>query len=265
MPKPGYVQLLCWVIFIAAAATLSGNANCVSFSYGPRDVNQIIKDNDLLYLGTDAGLVCINAVTDSITNYHWGNSGLTALRVHSLAKSQEGKLWIGTENGLYKLQNGIISQVQANALKRDIPVLFVDANNTLWLGLGLSGATSFYKLDADENLTEVMLMGGPQSICATPDGTLWLGYDDCLRSYVPATAETHVYNETNSSLPDYVIKSLKCNSQGNLWVLSSTGLTMIPPAGNWISYGGSVESPFAGGKQLGIDQLDRVWIVMNNY
>jgi ligand-binding sensor domain-containing protein len=225
----------------------------------------MLRSDSLLYLATDTGLMVQNTIDNSIQHYHMGNSTLNAFSVISLAKQANGTIWIGTDNGLYRIVNGVISRYMATHLKGPIVSMHVDQNNMIWLGVGWGpGVTSFYKINQSETLVSISNPGSsPRAIQSDQNGVLWLGYTDRLLKWNPASGIQVTYTTSNSVLPDNNIKSIKSDSQGNVWILSSLGLTKVTSNDIWSCEGGDFEHPFAGGLMIDVDAQDRVWMVKN--
>lgn len=95
-------------------------------------VNCILKDNDKYWIGTTKnGLYLYDLKNDSIKRFTKSSHGLSSNHVYSIEKDENGKIWIGTENGLNKFdpktekialfdkQDGLVSnQFSPNSSKR---------------------------------------------------------------------------------------------------------------------------------------------------
>ncbi|PKN79792.1 MAG: hypothetical protein CVU48_04300 [Candidatus Cloacimonetes bacterium HGW-Cloacimonetes-1] len=250
------------VMLYFSVCSLFAQAVYEEYKFGSNNINALLKSGNLLYTGTDNGLMVLNTTDDSIQHYHLGNSPLAAYKVTCLARKSNGTIWIGTENGLYRMVNGVISSYMGSFLTGKIISLNVDADDIIWLSKDYGyGQDGLYKINQSETLVHVSPpYEVPRAICSGTNGALWVGYTDHLVEWYPATGILHTWDTSNSSLPDNNIKSIKCDSQGSIWILSALGLTKIPTDGDWIVLSGDMSDLIAGGLQIDIDSMDRVWI-----
>jgi ligand-binding sensor domain-containing protein len=240
-------------IMLVSACFLFAQAVYEDYKFGPSNINALLKSGNLLYMATDNGLMVQNTADNSIQHYHLGNSPISTFKVICLAKKSNGSIWIGTDNGLYRMTGGVISRYMASQLSGSISAIYVDSNDIIWF--------NGYKINQSETLVSANLgVNSPNTYCTGPNGAFWLGGNDYLMEWYPATGVQHLYNTTNSSLPDNNIRSIKCDSQGNIWILSGLGLTRITEGADWITYGGSYDDPLAAGLKMDIDAQDRLWI-----
>jgi len=232
--------VLCLFIFTLGWGTVVADVICEGYHFGPQPVNAILKSGTLLYLGTNNGLMVKDLLSGDILHYHMLNSALQTWRVTCLAQKSNGSIWIGTDAGLFKMEQGIIRKYMGSELGR-ILSLYVDQNDIIWLGT----YWDFFKINQSETLVQIISPGdSPSAICSDQNHTLWLGYNDGLIHWNPATGVQSAYTTANSLLPDDEIKDLDCDSQGNIWVLSKLGLTKIPASGTWQVWGGNYEGPW---------------------
>jgi len=253
--------VLCLFIFTLGWGTVVADAICEGYHFGPQPVNAILKSGSLLYLGTNNGLMVKDLLSGDILHYHMLNSELKAWQVTCLAQKSNGSIWIGTDSGLFKMELGIIRKYMGSELGR-ILSLYVDQQDIIWLG---TYSWDFYKINQSETLVQINSPGdNPYAICSDQNHTLWLGCNDGLIHWNPATGVQTYYTSANSLLPDDEIKDIDLDSQGNIWVLSKLGLTKIPASGTWQVWGGNYEGPLAFCTQIDVDARDRIWITKSN-
>ena len=102
--------------------------------------------------------------------------GLTNGFVRSLKEDSQGRSWVGTDNGLFRLENDHLRRVDSTA---QIPALAVhaiyeDDEGQIWVG-----GSRLLRI-SEESATEFLLPGESgqrrvKSITETEDGTLWVG------------------------------------------------------------------------------------------
>jgi len=92
--------------------------------------------------------VCIHTTTQCQLNYEFYNSqnGLSQNSVYSIAQTNEGFMWFGTQEGINRFDGKYFTQVTVNYNKQDknemnygefskmINVLFYDKKDRLWVG-----------------------------------------------------------------------------------------------------------------------------------
>jgi len=169
-----------------------------------------------LWIGTEgSGLL---HYSDGVFRRFGPADGLTDLFVRALTQDAQGNVWIGTNNGLFRIvvQTGRTS-VERMDERGDVPPLavnaiFQDSRGRLWLGgsrlLVLEGGVPhFFDLPGDRARNRV------KSIIETGHGVLWVGTVSGLyRMASGATAFTQVPDVHGTA------RALKATSDGRLWV-----------------------------------------------
>ncbi|MCD6017008.1 MAG: Response regulator containing a CheY-like receiver domain and a domain protein [Bacteroidetes bacterium] len=134
-----------WVALRNAGISRIRGASVENYKFDKKNINAI-PDNDInailaaedgkIYFGTRDGL-CVyeNGKFNTISDF-----GFRHQYILSLFQDSKKIIWIGTNNGLFKLQNGVITEATAvNALKQtDIPFpvfcMREDKQGALWVG-----------------------------------------------------------------------------------------------------------------------------------
>lgn len=132
--------------------------------------------------------VWIGTADRGLVRFHDGNSttfttrqGLPSDRVTTLARTPEGQLWVGTEGGLAKWQNGSFAPGAAEALKgKPITALFVDSRGNLWVGATGAGVGRMrddqWSPLVEPSMSE--LLKSPHSVLVDRAGRIWIGAGD---------------------------------------------------------------------------------------
>ncbi len=118
--------------------------------------------------------------------YNMSNSPMPDNTVRCLQMDHENNLWIGTDNGLAKLNGDtweIFNETNSGLADNYVRALAVDQNNVLWVGSTLGGVQKF-------------------------DGTTWT-----------------TYNTLTSDIPDNFIRTITIDRNGNKWIGTVEGLT----------------------------------------
>jgi diguanylate cyclase (GGDEF)-like protein len=156
-------------------------------------VQTLLMEKDVLWVGTYGGLNRLDLKTDMITQYLHDPENPDSLAgdlVVSLVRDRDGRLWVGTSKGLDRLDEKSGKFIHYRASETDVHAvppgiirsLLVDSQGTLWVGTG-GGGLLFYNRDTDDftrlpwNKSDPSLLPSPyiMSITETPDGELWFG------------------------------------------------------------------------------------------
>lgn len=193
-----------------------------------------IKDS-LLWVATNNGILQINLLTDEIQRIQKERKGLNFMgntNIRSFLKTEDGTIWIcNTRNiAVYHPEKGTYKRIDyPKKQKNDIhlnrpPILFVDQQNTIWLGYeeGLARysmeTNSFedFKFQQTKPITDAV-----RSICQDVKGNLWIGTYSGL--YILDHNHTHLkhiaHDKNNStSLSQNSIYSIIRDSRGDMWI-----------------------------------------------
>ncbi|MGC2661500.1 MAG: two-component regulator propeller domain-containing protein, partial [Bryobacteraceae bacterium] len=129
--------------------------------------------NGTLWVGTEGGGLL--SYSDGVFRAWSKDDGLTNGYVRALRQDQAGDIWIGTDDGLFRLRGQKIQRVDGrNGIPlSSIHAIYIDQQQRLW-----AGGYHFFVL-SHGNATEVALPGGlsdnVKSIIQTRDGTVWVG------------------------------------------------------------------------------------------
>lgn len=159
---------------------------------------------------------------DDGTEWHFytdENSHLPVWTVRCIAIDNQGRKWLGTEGGgvvvfddrtddwtIYTQPGGFIWDI------------FVDADDTIWVGSEGSGLWTFDGTDWTR------ISGAPDmeilSIVASSDSILWVGTKNRgLGRYDGHTWA--VYDTSNSDIPSIIVRSVAVDHQNTIWVGTS--------------------------------------------
>ena len=150
--------------------------------------------------------------------------GLPQTSVQAIARTPDGYLWVGTQEGLARF-DGVRFTVFDNSNDPAIPskyitVLFVDRAGRLWVGTRSGVAVlengrfkSFKAIEGGHAYVRAITEGGA--------GRLWVGTEDGLFEVGGASARSF---GASSGLPDSRIRALHEDRDGTLWIGTGAGL-----------------------------------------
>ncbi|HEX4966616.1 MAG TPA: two-component regulator propeller domain-containing protein [Thermoanaerobaculia bacterium] len=161
-------------------------------------------------------------------NYHldtWQTEqGLPQNSVTAVARTPDGYLWVGTQDGLSRFDGVRFTTFTPNnapgLASSAITQLLVTGDGTLWIGTGGSGLS---RLQHGRFTTLTQRNGLPdnriEALLADPDGSLWIGTGRGLARWqggrlAPAPI---------AGLPETVINALCRDHRGTVWVGTDAG------------------------------------------
>jgi signal transduction histidine kinase/ligand-binding sensor domain-containing protein len=162
--------------------------------------------------------------------------------VVSMCEGQHGEVWIGTTVGLcrYELASGKITWIATKdqlALP-DVRAITQTSDGTIWFGMAGGGLgclpwQSSEPKEKDAALKQFRKADGlssdfVMSLCADPDGTLWIGTDD---NGLGRFKQGKFAGITEAQgLPSSVISHIVDDGAGNLWISSNHGIFRVSKA-----------------------------------
>lgn len=210
-------------------------------------------------------------ISGSHTRRYGISSGLADDHVHAISQSADGAIWVGTDEGISRIRNGVVTIYRVrDGLSHSIVLsLYTDREGSLWAGTrnGLDQFTDSrvtpYRIDP--NATEDN--AGP--VIEDHSGKLWIG---TLGGGLAWFDGNRIRSLGAAKLIDNTILSLEIGPDGDLWVGTAKGVNRLHNGvvvGAWSRRdglsGGAVRSLFFddggtlwAGTNRGIDRFDGV-------
>ena len=176
----------------------------------------VARDNTL-WIGMEGGGLL--RYRDGTFQAFSSKDGLTNSFVRVVYEDSRGRIWVGTDNGLFQLAGGRLLRVDNTT---SIPAIAVhaiheDRRGQLWVGgskflrLAGNGASEYsaleYKLGGEASQNRV------KSITETRDGTVWVGTVSGLQRMGPQETSFRPIKEINGT-----VRVLREMSDGTLWI-----------------------------------------------
>lgn len=142
-----------------------------------------------------------------------GTAGLENGFVRSLLQDSHGRLWVGTDNGLFLREGERFKRINVGTPEVPLAVhdILEDRNHHIWVG-----GSRLYSLDSDGNATQYILSGAyndsrVRTMLQTADGTIWIGTGGGMQKLVGDRFE-------KVQTLHAAVRSLLQSSDGTLWI-----------------------------------------------
>ncbi len=161
-------------------------------------------------------------------------------RIHCMLEDKEGNFWVGTENGLNRMdrKSGTFEAYYhpKNEGSNVIRCLLMDKDQNLWLGTerGLSRfdfqLKTFDSFYHEEDNAKSLSNNTVHCLFEDPNDVLWIGTSGGLNKMRQSGSqyEFEVFNVI-TGLPDNTIYAIRGDKKGNLWLSTNNGLTRFNP------------------------------------
>lgn len=208
------------------------------------------------------GEVLISALVNGTLQYTNGKfvelvgpTDLPNFLVISLAKSSDGKLWLGTRDlGLFSATHGDISNIGKSLLDRKINCLLPITNQELWIGTdnGVArwngGEVTTAGLAASLSHVQALTM------IKDRDANVWVGTSKGLIRVNPPGTAAFLKRDGDSN----PVTALFEDREGNLWAGTSQGIERLRDSA-FVTYSTGQGIPVANNGPVYVDSESRVW------
>jgi ligand-binding sensor domain-containing protein/signal transduction histidine kinase len=163
-----------------------------------------------LWLGTEGGGLL--HFDQGEFHAYTAREGLTDGFVRSVIEDDLGRLWVGTDNGLFRIRNGVVQRVDTSRFGPSLAIhsIFEDREHRIW-----AGGSRLLMFDGDQvrqfGLPGAYSQNRVKSILQTSDGTIWVGTVGGLQRLIrnrfvllPGIAAT--------------VRTLRQTADGTLWI-----------------------------------------------
>src|SRR6202167_4566183 len=178
----------------------------------------VSRDNSL-WIGIEGGGLI--RYRDGIFHAFSTNDGLSNAFVRAIEQDSKGQIWIGTDDGLFRLEGEQLERIDGTESVPRVAVhtIYEDRSGHLWVGgsklLRLEGAAATeFRLQGEASQNRV------KSVLETEDGTVWAGTVSGLQRM----SASELAKQTNSRGFERVsgfsgtVRFLRETSDGRLWI-----------------------------------------------
>ncbi|WP_447939368.1 ligand-binding sensor domain-containing diguanylate cyclase [Pseudoxanthomonas mexicana] len=159
-------------------------------------------------------------------------AALDGRRIYSLYGDRDGSVWFAPlDMGLCRLVAGDFScdNTLAGLQGETVRSMFEDREGNLWIGTTSSG---LHRLSPSKlvTVTGPMASNAVRAVHQVPGGPLWVGTDGAgLSRYDGAVLQPAA--DYNRQLPSQLIRAIRSDDRGQLWVAGTEGVTRFDAAG----------------------------------
>ena len=223
-----------WVVFQDGKVYFK-TKNSLKFQFFTQSISgyprSFYSENDHIWIGYDKqGLMCFD-LNGNLLNHYNKSTQFLSDRIRSIIKSNDGKLWVGTYEGIAIIDNLEMIRVintdnHTNLSHQSTWSLFKDSNNIIWIGSWLGGLSyhSEFKnsvthfTQSNKNISrsnDIITAFAPD-----PDAThVWIGTESGklikYNEHKNETIEVEVFYE-NKKIEN--IKSIVFDTKKRIWV-----------------------------------------------
>ena len=217
-----------------------GNAVRILPQMARYDIASIVADADGYWVATHGnGLYRLDGALQVTGRYDAAsNPGLVSDYIRVLKTDSEGRLWIGTFDGLSirdprsgRFERYVHTSEQGSLSHNSIRSIFIDAQRGVWLGTYYGGVSYYHPLtrrfgilrhDPTRNS-----LGDNTVSCIVEDPSsqsLWIGTnDDGVNLYDRRTGRFSEFNTANGSLLSNNVKCVLPDNRGRVWIGTHAG------------------------------------------
>ena len=143
----------------------------------------------------------------------------------SVAQTEDGSVWVGSDEGLTRFQNGraVVYGVKDGLAHRVVNTLSAARDGSLWIGtqhdkytLWRNGKFTVHRLPEGDS-------GHIRNLLASSDGALWIATHRGVRRVSDSGVE---YFRKSTGLPTDTARSLTEDRQGRIWISTALGIAL---------------------------------------
>ncbi|WP_163324731.1 hybrid sensor histidine kinase/response regulator transcription factor [Draconibacterium mangrovi] len=211
-------------------------------------------DNKHILIGTRGGLDIYNPGENIFLHVHEKMNIDQALEIGCILTDSKNRVWVGTENGLYRFKRSELLALDENTEQLDFEkyltdpadpeslagnyvISFCEAHDgTIWIGTYGNGICkyiengnggSFINYNQQNGLCNNVAYGIEEDV----EGNLWISTDNGLSKFDPVSETFQNYYSSDGLLSDQFYWSASCSDdQGNLYFGGVEGLNYFNPA-----------------------------------
>ncbi|HUP64389.1 MAG TPA: two-component regulator propeller domain-containing protein [Thermoanaerobaculia bacterium] len=214
-----------WIATMGGFARFDG----ARFTVFDRTSTPVLGDNLIQALFCEGSRVWIGTGSAGVGVFENGAfrpvPGSPSDSVWAFAKGSDGTIWIATQGGLARVEEGRINPFTSPLIPPGEPIFSVhrDAAGTIWAG---AEAGQLIRIAGEEVAlfdSGEGLPGSPiRALTSDPSGALWIGTENGLSRFADGVFTTFTADD---GLASNVVRALRVDREGVLWIGTYGGLT----------------------------------------
>jgi len=148
----------------------------------------------------------------------------------ALLLDQSGDLWVGSDNGLYRLHDSSLTRVDpVSSLLPEVRALCETGDGRIWMG-GTGSRIVVWEKDqfTPRTLTSIPEDAAVTALLPNPDGTLWIGTTAGL---IHLNGSEERLETRDTGLADTAVEALANSEGGGIWVGTRDGISRLTSHG----------------------------------
>lgn len=204
----------------------------------PMVLSLAVRGDELICGTFMNGLYTVNTKTGAVRHHTSSESGLEEESIYALHTDRKGRIWLGTDHGLYRTEAGELSFRKVE-MTGDVWIfdIFESQDGTLWLGTMGCGLWAYKPENATcrkyrhENGKPETLSGNSiNTVIQDGKGRIWIATDGNGLCCLNENQNTFVTYSIREGFPDNVVYNVKEDGYGALWAGTNRGLVRLNPA-----------------------------------
>lgn len=185
----------------------------------------------ILLLGLyDDSLLEFNTQTRKIRRIDLGTNNIDII---TFCEAPEGKIWVGTEYGVYIYENGIATKeekVTGQLSDRSVYGIIHDSQGKIWIGTYGGGIFVFdkhYHLIQRLSIADGFFSNSVNYLYQDTRGGIWIATRNGI-GYIEDTSRPELFEHYGQEhgLKDLFVRSIQEDHSGNIWISTNLGISL---------------------------------------
>lgn len=201
-----------------------------------------VDDKGKVYMGNNDGLYLYDEEEDSFNKILGLKDNISDKNIYSINKDSQGDLWIGTGQGINKIdaKTNKVSQYTIGKIKTTqwgkISSIVFDNENNLWVGTSEQGLKKIdlknnkvKSFNMDENNSNKLQSNAIRKILQDRSGNIWIATEKGLSKHIKGDTFVTYKNKDydNSTLANNIVFTLMEDDSGLIWAGTYTGVSIF--------------------------------------
>lgn len=186
--------------------------------------------------------------------------GTRSLSIYSLLRDVAGRVWLGLENQVLRLEHGVLAPLRGDPARtpRTGPIVQT-RDGAVWVAY--TGRPQVVRIGADDEIAETIdLPGSIVTLSAAPDGSLWIGGVDQTWHRIDGRLD---HFGTDAGLPRGDVRDILADPDGLVWIATYGGGLGLLSNGRMTRISRAHGLPDTSFSRILDDGRGRLWLLSN--